>query len=246
MSANEYYRNFTYLSRYYPEIAVNPTEMLHHFRLSSRKKWRSMATMTPCTTYQEFHEILLQVEDYENMPSDSGEEEEKDNSQKKNDNKDKDWALAVRAMPSLRKSDWSRVIGVTDTKTKVGERVLVGPEIVDETIQNIQITERVGEVTYRLELPPELSKVHDVFPVSMLRHYISDPSHMIPPQPLEINPYLTYDEEPVTILDWKDKVLRNKTMRLVKVLWRNHSVKESTWETEDHMRDMYPRLFYGY
>ncbi|CAN6691503.1 unnamed protein product [Malus baccata var. baccata] len=80
-----------------------------------------------------------------------------------------------------------------------------------------EITERIGEVVYRLELPPELSKIHNVFHVSMLRHYVSDHSHVIPPQPLEINPDLTYDEEPVTILDWKDKVLRNKTVSLVKV-----------------------------
>ncbi|CAN6704774.1 unnamed protein product [Malus baccata var. baccata] len=183
--------------------------------------------------------------------------------------------------------------------SEVGERVLEGPEIVDETTQNVQviksnlkaaqdrhttdqvydvgdwvflklspwrgvvrfgkrgklspryirpyvITERAGEVAYRLELPPELSKVHNVFHISMLRHYISDPSHVIPPQPLEINPNLTYDEEPVTILDWKNKVLRNKTVSLVKVLLRNHSVEEATWETEDRMREMYPRLFYGY
>ncbi|CAN6712498.1 unnamed protein product [Malus baccata var. baccata] len=90
------------------------------------------------------------------------------------------------------------------------------------------ITERVGEVAYKLELPSDLSKVHDVLYVSMLRHYVSDPSHVIPPQPLEINPDLTYDEEPVTLLDWKDKELRNKTLRLVKVLWRNHSVQEAT------------------
>ncbi|XP_070665252.1 uncharacterized protein [Malus domestica] len=73
-----------------------------------------------------------------------------------------------------------------------------------------------------------------------------NPSHVIPPQPLEINPDLTYDEEPVTILDWKDKTLRNKTVNLVKVLWRNHSAEEATWETEERMRDMYPRLFYEY
>ncbi|XP_070668434.1 uncharacterized protein [Malus domestica] len=123
---------------------------------------------------------------------------------------------------------------------EVGERVLVGPEIVDVTTQNDQkgklspryigpymITERVGEVAYRLELPPELSKVHNVFHVSILQHYVSDPSHVIP-QPLEINLDLTYDEEPVTLLDWKDKELRNKTVRLVKVLWRNHPVEKAT------------------
>ncbi|CAN6695896.1 unnamed protein product [Malus baccata var. baccata] len=109
-----------------------------------------------------------------------------------------------------------------------------------------RITERVGEVAYRLELPSELSKVHDVFHVSMLRHYVSDPSHVIPHQPLEINPDLTYDEEPVTILDWKDKVMRNKTVSLVKVFWRNHSVEEATWETDERMRELYPCLFYEY
>ncbi|KAM1206460.1 hypothetical protein ACFX2G_007228 [Malus domestica] len=186
----------------------------------------------------------------------------------------------------------------------VGERVLVGPEIVDVTTQNVQviksnlkaaqdrqkslaekhatdrkydvgdwvflklspwkgdvrfgkkgklslrfngpymIAERVGEVAYRLELPLELSKVHNVFHVSMLRHYVSDHSHMIPSQPLEINPNLSYDEEPMTLLDWKDKELRNKIVHLVKVLWRNHSVEEANWETDDRMREMYPCLFY--
>ncbi|XP_068305102.1 uncharacterized protein [Pyrus communis] len=52
--------------------------------------------------------------------------------------------------------------------------------------------------------------------------------------PLEINPYWTYDKVPVTILDSKDKVLKNKTIRMVKVLWTNHYVKEATEETEQH------------
>ena len=50
----------------------------------------------------------------------------------------------------------------------------------------------------------------------------------------------------MTILDWKDKELRNKTISMVKVLWMNHSMEEATWETEDRMRDLYPRLFYDY
>ncbi|XP_068328181.1 uncharacterized protein [Pyrus communis] len=137
--------------------------------------------------------------------------------------------------------------------SEVRERVLVGPEIVEETTQNVQvsswrgvvrfgnkgklspryigsymITERVGEVAYKLELPSELAKVHNVFHVSMFHHYVADPSHVIAPQPLEINSDLTYDEEPVTILDWKEKVLRNKTVNLVKVLWKNHSAEEAT------------------
>ncbi|CAN6700773.1 unnamed protein product [Malus baccata var. baccata] len=53
------------------------------------------------------------------------------------------------------------------------------------------ITEIIGEVAYRLELPSELSKVHNVFHVLMLPHYISDPSHVIPLQLLEMNSALT-------------------------------------------------------
>ena len=113
-------------------------------------------------------------------------------------------------------------------------------------IGSYQIVERVGEVAYRLSLSLELARVHNVFHMSMLRRYICDPPHVIPPQPLEINPDLTYDEVLVTILNLKDKVRRNKSVLMVKVLWRNHSVEEATWETEERMRDMYPRLFYGF
>ena len=88
--------------------------------------------------------------------------------------------------------------------------------------------------------------MHNVFHVSMLRHYVLDLSHVLLPQQLEISPDLAYEEELVTILDWKDKVLRNKTICMEKVLWMNHSVEEATWETEDRVRDMYPRLFYEY
>ena len=107
----------------------------------------------------------------------------------------------------LKLSPWKGVVRF-GKKGKLSSRY-IGP---------YQITERVREVAYRLELPPELGRVHNVFHVSMLRHYVSDPSHVIPPQPLEISPYLTYEEELMTILDWKGKVLRNKTIPLVKVL----------------------------
>ncbi|KAM1000931.1 hypothetical protein ACFX2A_007626 [Malus domestica] len=140
--------------------------------------------------------------------------------------------------------------------SEVGERVLVGPEIVDETTQNIQVIKSNLKTAqdrqksladkHATDRMYNLFKVHDVFHVSILRHYVSDLSHVIPPQPLEINSDLTYDEEPVTMLDWKDKELRNKIVHMVKVLWKNHSVEEATWETNDRMREMYPRLFYGY
>ncbi|KAM1683174.1 hypothetical protein ACFXTN_031369 [Malus domestica] len=77
MSANKYYKRFTDLSRYNPEVAANPVEMLYRFRLGTKKKWRSIATSTLCVTYQEFYEVLPRNEDSENMPSESEDEEEK-------------------------------------------------------------------------------------------------------------------------------------------------------------------------
>ncbi|KAM1527294.1 hypothetical protein ACFX1Z_016803 [Malus domestica] len=77
----------------------------------------------------------------------------------------------------------------------------------------------------------------------MLRKYVSDPSHVIQLEPLEVSQDVSYVEEPVAILDQQNKVLRNKVIPLVKVLWRNHAVEEATWETEDLMRSQYPYLF---
>ncbi|XP_048502768.2 uncharacterized protein LOC125498579 [Beta vulgaris subsp. vulgaris] len=106
-----------------------------------------------------------------------------------------------------------------------------------------EILSRVGEVAYELALPVELSKVHNVFHVSQLRKYIHDPSHVLSYEPLKIDETLTYEEKPLQILDHREKVLRQKTIPLVKVLWSNHGEEEATWEKESDMRDRYPQLF---
>ncbi|GKV48743.1 hypothetical protein SLEP1_g55542 [Rubroshorea leprosula] len=106
-----------------------------------------------------------------------------------------------------------------------------------------EILKRVGEVAYKIALPPKLSNVHNVFHVSVLRKYEPDPSHVINYEPLELKEYLSYTEQPIQILDRKEKVLRNKTVSLVKVLWRHHSENKATWELENQMRGQYPNLF---
>ncbi|KAJ8768274.1 hypothetical protein K2173_021214 [Erythroxylum novogranatense] len=73
--------------------------------------------------------------------------------------------------------------------------------------------------------------------------YRSDPSHIIQTSEVQLRDDLSYEELPVEILDTKDKVFRNKTVQLVKVLWRNHSVEEATWEPLEAMREKYPHLF---
>ncbi|TYK01415.1 ty3-gypsy retrotransposon protein [Cucumis melo var. makuwa] len=106
-----------------------------------------------------------------------------------------------------------------------------------------EILERIGPVAYRLALPQSLSTVHDVFHVSMLRKYVPDPSHVVDYEPLEIDENLSYTEQPVEVLAREVKMLRNREIALVKVLWRNHRMEEATWEQEDDMRSRYPELF---
>ena len=106
-----------------------------------------------------------------------------------------------------------------------------------------EILERIGQVAYRLALPPALSAVHDVFHVSALRRYVSDETHVLSYEDLVLDETLSYEEQPVKILDRKDKILRNKTIPLVKVLWRNSKVEEATWELESVMQSQHPELF---
>ena len=101
----------------------------------------------------------------------------------------------------------------------------------------------MGPVAYRLDLPLELSKVHNVFHVSMLRKYIPDPSHVLRDQPVELKDNLTYKKQPMQIVDRREQILQNKVILLVKVLWGNHGIKEATWESEAQMRSQYPQLF---
>ncbi|EOY21545.1 Uncharacterized protein TCM_013309 [Theobroma cacao] len=105
------------------------------------------------------------------------------------------------------------------------------------------IIERIRLVAYRLELPPELDRIHNVFQVSMLKKYVPDPSHILETPLIELQEDLKFEVQPVRILDGKDRVLRNKNIPMVKVLWKNARIEEMTWEVEHQMRNQYPHLF---
>ncbi|KAL4388700.1 hypothetical protein GQ457_09G027640 [Hibiscus cannabinus] len=132
----------------------------------------------------------------------------------------------------LKVSPWKKVM-------RFGRKGKLSPRY----IGSYEIVERVGSVAYRLLLPPELERIHDVFHVSMLRKYRSDPSHVMPVEEIELNPDLSYDEEPVEILASDSKVLRGRTIELVKVKWRHRGVEEATWERKEDMMEQFPYLF---
>ena len=124
------------------------------------------------------------------------------------DLKRKDIEFQVGDKVFLKVSPWKKVLRF-GRKGKLSPR-FIGP---------YEVIEKVGPVAYRLALPPELEKIHDVFHVSMLRQ--------------------------IKILAREVKQLRNKNVALVKVLWQKHGVEEATWESEETMRNQYPHLFTG-
>ncbi|GJT75426.1 retrovirus-related pol polyprotein from transposon TNT 1-94, partial [Tanacetum coccineum] len=99
------------------------------------------------------------------------------------------------------------------------------------------------KVSYRLALPPQLSHVHDVFHVSLLRGYHYHPLHVASYPFDQIQPDMSLSEEPESILDRQERVMRNKVIPFVKILWKNHPEREATWETEESMRASYPHFF---
>ncbi|XP_057954120.1 uncharacterized protein LOC131148437 [Malania oleifera] len=92
-----------------------------------------------------------------------------------------------------------------------------------------KILEMIGPVAYQVALPLTLSRVHDVFHVSVLRMHLLDPLYVISYESLEISKALAYGEVLVQILDQKVWKLCTKEIPLVKVLWRNHVVEEASW-----------------
>lgn len=132
----------------------------------------------------------------------------------------------------LKVSPWKGV-------TRFGKKGKLSPRYVGP----FEILRRVGKVAYELALPPHMSYIHNVFHVSMLKTYHPDLSNVIEYEPMELQPDLSYIEQPVAIQDRMDRKLRNKIVRLVKVLWRNLRVEEATWELESEMLEKYPYLF---
>ncbi|WVZ49200.1 hypothetical protein U9M48_000577 [Paspalum notatum var. saurae] len=103
-----------------------------------------------------------------------------------------------------------------------------------------KITEKCGPVAYRLELPPYLVAVHDVFHVSQLKKCLRVPEEAVDTSQIQIEPDLTYEEHPIKILDQKQRATRRKAINFYKVQWSNHSEEEATWEQEEYLQTKYP------
>nr|GEV12011.1 putative reverse transcriptase domain-containing protein [Tanacetum cinerariifolium] len=153
---------------------------------------------------------------------------------------------------------------------EVGEAQILGPELIQETTEKIvqtkqrmqatrdrqksyanlkhklmkfQVRDKIGKVTYKLELPEELSGVHNTFHIPNLRKFHADEPLAVPLDGLHFDDKLYFVEDPVEIVDREVKWLKRSRIPLVKVRWNSKQGPEFTWEREDQFRKKYPHLF---
>jgi hypothetical protein len=95
-------------------------------------------------------------------------------------------------------------------------------------------------VTYKLDLPPSLTGVHEIFHVLQLKKCLKAPVDVVLPEVTPLETELSYPEHPTKILDQTDRVTRRRMIKFFKIQWSNHSKEEATWESEDILRSRHP------
>jgi hypothetical protein len=106
-----------------------------------------------------------------------------------------------------------------------------------------KILKKRGEVAYQLELPPQLSDVHDVLHVSQLKNCLRVPKEQLPMENLDAKEDLSYREYPIKILETFKRVTWNKKIKMCKVQWSHYTEEEATWEREEELKAEFSSFF---
>ncbi|GKD60233.1 hypothetical protein Tco_1297742 [Tanacetum coccineum] len=125
----------------------------------------------------------------------------------------------------LKVSPWKGVV-------RFGKRWKLNPRYVGP----FKVLEKVGEVAYKLELPEELSRVHNTIHVSNLKKCHADEPLAVPLDGLYLDDKLHFIEEPVEIVDLEVKRLKRSRILLVKVRRNSKRGPEFTWKREDQFK----------
>jgi hypothetical protein len=106
-----------------------------------------------------------------------------------------------------------------------------------------KILERRGLVAYKLELPEIMSTVFLVFHVSQLKKCLLVPEERIEPQGIKLKLDLVYHEQPVRVLDTKERATQNGVVKTYKIQWSHHDEGDATWETGEYLQKTYEDFY---
>jgi hypothetical protein len=126
--------------------------------------------------------------------------------------------------------------------TKGVQRFGIKGKLAPRYVGSFEILKVYGPVAYRIRLPSQLAAIHDVFHISKLKKCIKVLTEIVETRTIEIEPDLSYTEQPIQILDTKERVTRRKKIKMYKILWDHHTEEEATWETESYLQRNFPNF----
>ncbi|GKD43515.1 putative reverse transcriptase domain-containing protein [Tanacetum coccineum] len=217
---------FSYNNSYHTSIKAAPFEALYGRKCRSPVCWAEVgeAQLTGPEIIHETTEKIFKIRDRMQAA--------RDRQKSYADKRRRPLEFEVGDKVMLKVAPWKGVI-------RFGKRGKLNPRYIGP----FQIIERIGPVAYRLELPQELSRVHNVFHVCNLKKCLSDDTLVIPLEEIQLDDKLNFVEEPVEIMDREVKQLKRSRIPIVKVRWNARRGPEYTWEREDQFREKYPHLF---
>nr|GEW01170.1 putative reverse transcriptase domain-containing protein [Tanacetum cinerariifolium] len=217
---------FSYNNSYHASIKATQFEALYGQKCHSPVCWAEVGEvqLTDPEIVQETTEKIIQIKQRIQAAHDR---------QKSYSNlKRKPMKFQVGDRVMLKVSPWKGVV-------RFGKQGKLNPRYVGP----FKVLEKVGAVAYKLELPQELSRVHNTFHVSNLKKCYADEPLAILLDELHIDDKLHFMEEPVEIMDREVKWLKQNHIPIVKVRWNSRRGPDFTWEREDQFQKKYPYLF---
>nr|GEW18887.1 putative reverse transcriptase domain-containing protein [Tanacetum cinerariifolium] len=217
---------FSYNNSYHTNIKVAPFEVLYGRKFRSLVCWEEVrdAQLTGPKIIHETTKKIIQIK--------SRIQAAHDRQKSYTDLKRKSMDFQVGDMVMLKVSPWKGVV-------RFGKRGKLNPRYIGP----FKVLSKVGDVAYRIELPPQLSRVHNTFHVSNLKKCMSDESLVIPLEELRVDDKLHFMEEPVEVMDREIKQLKRSHIPIIKVRWNSKRGLEFTWKREDQFKQKYPHLF---
>ena len=124
------------------------------------------------------------------------------------------------------------------------QRFGVKRKLAPRYVSPFQIIGQSGKVAYKIQLPPEMSAIFNVFHVSQLKKCLRVPEESVPLEDIKLESDLTFEEKPVRVIDTRERVTRSRVVKFYKVMWSNQgSERDATWKREDYLREGYKEFY---